>query len=170
MAKTGRKPLYDEWLTPDGLLLIKGWIREGRTEEDIARNEMHIHPATLCEWKNKFPELNKAVKKTKAIQNAEIDDAFYRDLQGHYVEEETSEVIIIRDADNNIIRKTEHKRKNKRYIPASAVERIFYYKVQRHWNENQPDTDAMNIEDDPLTKSLKEYADGLEGGEDNADK
>ena len=170
MAKTGRKPLYEEWLTPDGLLLIQGWIREGRTEEDIARNEMHINPATLCEWKNKFPELAKATKKTKAIQSAEIDNAFYRDLQGHYVEEETSEIIIIRDADDNIIRKTEHKRRNKRYIPASAVERIFYYKVQRHWNENQPDADAMNIEDDPLTKSLKEYADGLESGEDNADK
>lgn len=170
MAKTGRKPLYDEWLTPDGLLLIKGWIREGRTEEDIATKEIGINASTWWRWKSQFEEFRKAVKKTKAVQNAEIDDAFYRDLQGHYVEEETSEVIIIRDADNNIIRKTEHKRKNKRYIPANAVERIFYYKVQRHWNENQPDTDAMNIEDDPLTKSLKEYADGLEGGEDNADK
>lgn len=169
MAKTGRKPLYDEWLTPDGLLLIKGWIREGRTEEDIATKEIGINASTWWRWKSQFEEFRKAVKKTKAVQNAEIDDAFYRDLQGHYVEEETSEVIIIRDADNNIIRKTEHKRKNKRYIPASAVERIFYYKVQRHWNENQPDTDEMNIEDDPLTKSLKEYADGLEGGEDNAD-
>lgn len=29
---------------------------------------------------------------------------------------------------------------------------------------------ADSVEDDPLTKSLKEYAEGLEGGEDNADK
>lgn len=34
-----------------------------------------------------------------------------------------------------------------------------------------PDVTAdMNIEDDPLTKSLREFAEGLESGEDNADK
>lgn len=34
-----------------------------------------------------------------------------------------------------------------------------------------PDVTAdMNIEDDPLTKSLKEFAEGLESGEENADK
>lgn len=33
-----------------------------------------------------------------------------------------------------------------------------------------PDVTAeMNIEDDPLTKSLREFAEGLESGEDNAD-
>lgn len=34
-----------------------------------------------------------------------------------------------------------------------------------------PEIDLMdNVEDDPLTKSLKEFAEGLESGEDNADK
>jgi transcriptional regulator with XRE-family HTH domain len=34
-----------------------------------------------------------------------------------------------------------------------------------------PEIDLIdNVEDDPLTKSLKEFAEGLESGEDNADK
>lgn len=34
-----------------------------------------------------------------------------------------------------------------------------------------PEIDLMdNVEDDPLTRSLKEFAEGLESGEDNADK
>lgn len=134
--KAGRKPLYEEWLTPDGLLLIENWIREGRTEEDIARNEMHVRPETLCEWKNRFPQLAKATKKTRAIRDAEIDNAFYRDLKGRYVEEETTEITIHRDAKGNEISRTEHKRKNKRYVQANPSERIFYYKVQRGWREN----------------------------------
>lgn len=27
---------YDDWLTPEGLLLIEGWARDGLTKEQIA--------------------------------------------------------------------------------------------------------------------------------------
>lgn len=171
MAKTGRKPLYDDWLTPDGLLKIKGWIREGREEQDIAKNEIGISKETFCRWKSQFPQLGQTIKEAKRPVEVEIEDTFFSEkLKSHFVEEETTEVTIHRDADNNIISTTEHKKKTKRFIPADTTSLIFWYKVKKGWRENDNALLKEEIEDDPLTQSLKEFAEQLEGGESNADK
>lgn len=58
------KGKYEEWLTPEGLLLIEGWARDGLTDEQIAHN-MGIVPSTLYEWKKKYPELSDTLKTEK---------------------------------------------------------------------------------------------------------
>lgn len=40
------KRKYEQWLTPEGLLKLEGWAREGLTNEQIARN-MGISRKTL---------------------------------------------------------------------------------------------------------------------------
>ena len=171
MAKTGRKPLYTDWLTPDGLLKIKGWIRDDNlTEKEISEQKIGINPATFCEWKNKFPKLAETIKQAKRPDDVEIMDSYYRDLKGRYVEEETVEITIHRDANDVVISKTEHKRKNKRWIQANPSERIFYLKVKKGWRENQEVSGNNEVEDDPLTISLKEFAGTLEKDDNNADK
>ena len=170
MAKTGRKPLYDDWLTPDGLLKIKGWIRDDKlTEKDIYTNKIGISHNTWNTWKNNFEELRDTVKKAKEPVDIEIMDSFYKDLKGYYVEETTTEITIHRDADDNVVSKTEHKRNNKRWIAPNPSERIFYLKVQKGWKEYQSTFAGDTVEDDPLTVSLKEFAGTLESGDSNAD-
>ena len=44
------KGKYKYWLTPEGLLKLEGWTRDGLTEEQIAGN-MGISRSTLNEWK-----------------------------------------------------------------------------------------------------------------------
>lgn len=43
---------YEKWLTPDGLVRIGGWARDGLTDEQIAHN-MGISRSTLNAWKKK---------------------------------------------------------------------------------------------------------------------
>ena len=58
------KSKVDEWLTPDGLLLLKGWARNGLKDTLIAKN-MGITAKTLYEWKNKYSDIREALKKAK---------------------------------------------------------------------------------------------------------
>ncbi len=40
------KGKYEKWITPEGLLLLEGWARDGLTDEQIAHN-MGITTSTL---------------------------------------------------------------------------------------------------------------------------
>lgn len=71
------KGKYDEWLTPDGLLLLEGWARDGLTLEQIAHN-MGIGLSTLCKWKNDREEIREALKKGKEVVDYEVENALYK--------------------------------------------------------------------------------------------
>ena len=51
------KGKYKYWLTPEGLLKLEGWTRDGLTEEQIASN-MGISRSTLNEWKKLYPDIS----------------------------------------------------------------------------------------------------------------
>ena len=51
------KGKYKYWLTPEGLLKLEGWTRDGLTEEQIAGN-MGISRSTLNEWKKLYPDIS----------------------------------------------------------------------------------------------------------------
>ena len=55
----------DYWLDKDNLIRVQGWARDGLTDEQICQ-KIGIHVSTLCEWKNRFPQLSEAIKKGKA--------------------------------------------------------------------------------------------------------
>lgn len=68
------KGKYLRWLEPDGLTLLEGWARDGLVDEQIAKNA-GISPATLYEWKNRFPEISEALKKGKEVVDYEVENA-----------------------------------------------------------------------------------------------
>ena len=68
------KGKYQKWLEPEGLILLEGWAREGLTDNELA-GAMGINPATLYDWKNKFPEISEALKKGKEIVDFEVENA-----------------------------------------------------------------------------------------------
>jgi len=53
---------YDEWLTPDGLLQLEAWARDGLTYEQIASN-CGIALSTLKDWRKRFSAISTALKK-----------------------------------------------------------------------------------------------------------
>lgn len=73
MAAKGK---YSDWITDDGLTLIRGWARDGLTDADIADN-IGISCTTLYEWKKRFPDISEALKSGKEVADYKVENALY---------------------------------------------------------------------------------------------
>lgn len=82
--KGGRRGLYLDWITPEGLTSIEGWAREGATDSDIAR-KIGVTLKTLCEWKNRFSEISEALKRGKAPVDFEVENQLLKSALGFKV-------------------------------------------------------------------------------------
>lgn len=156
MAKAGRKPLWTEWITEDGLLLIKGWARDGLTNQDIAQN-IGVSHTTFCDWENKFPEIVEALKKGRKPILVQVEDTFLeKKLSGYFVDEEIVEVTKHPNGE-----KTEHRKKMKRWIPPDTTAMIFYLKCKKpkYYNDKLTvtvDNEASNGKLDQLIEAVKQ--------------
>lgn len=122
---------YKDWLTPDSLLIVKGWARDGLTDKEIAEN-MNVSMSTLTEWKRKYSALSAAIKKGRRPIIVKVEDTFFKKkLRGYTVKETTTEKTIHRNADGDITGSTEHFRENERYIPPDTTAIIFYLKCRK---------------------------------------
>lgn len=81
------KGKYKNWITPDGLLLLTGWARDGLTDEQIAR-KVGIAYSTLRAWRDKFPAVSAALKSSKEIVDYEVENALYKKCVGTWAKEE----------------------------------------------------------------------------------
>lgn len=59
-----------------GLVLVRGWARDGLIDEQIAHN-IGISKATLYDWKNKHPDFLEAIKSSKEVADFEVESALY---------------------------------------------------------------------------------------------
>ena len=85
------KGKYSRWITEDGRRLIKGWARDGLTDEEIAK-KMDISASTFYEWQKKYSEISEAIKRGREPTNVILEDtAFKRATQWRTVKETTKE-------------------------------------------------------------------------------
>ena len=68
------KGKYKDWLTPEGLMILKGWARDGLIDEQIA-DKMGISPSTLYRWKNEYKEISEALKEGKEVVDYQVENA-----------------------------------------------------------------------------------------------
>lgn len=87
------KGKYEYWLTPEGLLLLEGWARDGLTDEQIARN-MGIVSSTLYDWKKRYPEISESLKRGKAIVDRQVENALLKRALGFSYTEVTKKRIV----------------------------------------------------------------------------
>ncbi len=85
-----RKGKYEEWITPEGLLKIEGWARDGLTDEQIAAN-IGIRAGTLYDWKNRFSDISEALKKGKEVVDRQVENALLKRALGYTYAEITYE-------------------------------------------------------------------------------
>jgi transposase-like protein len=142
------KGKYQEWLTPDGLLLLEGWARDGLTDEQIAAN-IGINPATLYKWIDRFGEIGKAIKKGKAPVDFQVENAMLKRAMGYDYEEVITEVY-----DNG----KKHIRKVKKHMPGDVTAMIFWLKNRKsaQWRD-KPEVNA----DSNTLKAAKELLEGI---------
>lgn len=115
------KGKYQEWLTPDGLLLIEGWAREGATDEQIAQ-KIGIAPKTLYQWIDRFGEIGKAIKKGKAPVDFQVENALLKRALGYDYEETITEVY----GDGK-----KHVRKVKKHMPPDVAAMAIWLKNRK---------------------------------------
>lgn len=127
---------YARWLTPEGLLLLEAWARDGLTDEQIAHN-MGIAAGTLYDWKNKYPEISEALKKGKEIVDIIVENALLKRALGYQYTEVTEE-------DGDLGRKV---KKVTKYMPPDVTAQIFWLKNRRpdKWRDgNNQKAEASN--------------------------
>lgn len=79
---------YTDWVTDEGLLLVKGWARDGLTDVQIASN-IGISYSTFKDWKKKFPAFSATLKESKQVADRQVENALYKTATGFYYTEET---------------------------------------------------------------------------------
>lgn len=171
-----RKSKADEWLTPDGLLRVKGWARDGLTDEQIAE-KMGIHPATFYRWMAESREFCEAVKEGKAPVDIEVENALLNSALGHTVK--IRKPIKLRTKkqlrDKGTIEEERIEYVDEEvYIPPQTAAQIFWLKNRRpdKWREKPPEVVAASDDggtDDPLSAALREIAEGHTGARDESD-
>ncbi len=76
----------DDWITEDGLLLLESWARDGYTMIDIS-NKMGIDNDTFLRWKDRYPEIRKAVAKGKELVDYQVENALLKSALGYKTKE-----------------------------------------------------------------------------------
>ena len=120
MSRTGRRTKYDALNTP---ILAEKYASEILTDAQIA-SRLGISYTTFQDWNKKYPEFSSAIKRGKAISNAELLKTMKKTAEGYYVEEEETVV----NLDKNKEPKSYSKVVKKRYIPPSTTTQIFLAK------------------------------------------
>ena len=112
---------YQRWLEPDGLLLLEGWARDGLTDEQLAK-KMGINPATLYDWKNKYPKISESLKKGKEVVDIQVENALLKRALGYDYQEQRIEKS--EKDGTKIIQTIKH-------VPADTTAQIFWLKNRR---------------------------------------
>nr|DAW39138.1 MAG TPA: terminase small subunit [Caudoviricetes sp.] len=100
---------------------------------------MGINPATLYDWKNKYPKISEALKKGKEVVDIQVENALLKRALGYDYQEQRIEKS---DKDGTKIIQTI------RHVPADTTAQIFWLKNRRpdKWRdkpETPGDTDAL---------------------------
>ena len=81
------KGKYEYWLTPEGLLKLEGWARDGLTDEQVAQS-IGIHRDTLNEWKKKYPVISDTLKRGKEVVDRQVENALLKRALGYKYNED----------------------------------------------------------------------------------
>ncbi|MCB5652874.1 transposase [[Ruminococcus] gnavus] len=125
------KGKYQEWLEPEGLLKIEGWARDGLTDEQIARN-MGINPATLYEWKKKYPKISKSLKRSKDVADRQVENALFENAINGNI---TAQIFWLKN------RKPDKWRDKQEYEDRTAIEKLDEILKGLHDNAAKPKTE-----------------------------
>ena len=125
MVVIARKGKYKEWLTPDGLLTVEGFARDGLTDEQIAQ-KIGIGMTTFYRWQEQYRDFRDAIKKGKAPVDVQVENALLKRALGYTEEETITEIVEQQDG-----RKKKQVRKVMRIFPPDTTAQIFWLKNRR---------------------------------------
>lgn len=119
------KRKYEYWLTPEGLIKLEGWARDGLTDEQIAKN-IGINRDTLYRWKKAHSDISDALKRGKEVIDRQVENALLKRALGYTYDEITFE------GDDEV------KRVSKQVVPDTTAQ-IFWLKNRKpeEWRDKR---------------------------------
>lgn len=69
---------YQQWLTPEGLIRLRGWAMDGLDDEQIARDKVGVSRQTLYNWRKKYEEIDEALRMGKDVADRHVENALYK--------------------------------------------------------------------------------------------
>lgn len=139
---------YKEWITEEGQTLLRGWKRQGLTDEQIAE-KIGINVRTIYDWKDKYPQISQALKKGKTVCDFEAEEALMSMFKGHVVEDVWAEEEQLANG-----QKKKHVKRVKRWVEPNVTAIIFYLKARAGWRDNVP-LDNSDEDNDNVKKFIK---------------
>lgn len=129
------KGKYEYWLTPEGLLKLEAWARDGLIDEQISSN-IGISRETLYQWKNKYSDISDALKRGKEVVDIQVENALLKRALGYEYTEVTREVCENAETGEMELRVT--KKVTKEVVPDTTAQ-IFWLKNRRpdKWRDKQ---------------------------------
>lgn len=142
------KGKYHDWLTPEGLLKLEGWARDGLTDEQIAEN-IGVRTSTLYDWKLRFSEFSEALKSGKEVVDRAVENALLKRALGYRYDEITREAVKQTNEDTGdlVTVMAETKRVTKE-VQGDTTAQIFWLKNRRpdKWRDKQDVEHSGSIE------------------------
>lgn len=141
MAKSGRKPLWDELDMASRLESVKGWALQGSTDTEMMEM-IGISHETFYKWKKNKPEFNEAIKAGKFESNGVVLNSAFKQTQGYYVK--VTEPMKLRDemGAEHIEMVTYDK-----FIPANSTMTLFMLKnrLPEHYKDKHEQKISGNV-------------------------
>lgn len=140
---------YHEWLTDEGLTLLKDWAMDGLTDEQLM-DKMDVSSTTFYRWQNEHREIREALKKGKTYADAKVKQSLFELTQPKIIEEESKEIRASEDGT-----RTEIIRKTKRYREADIRAIIFWLKNRQpdQWRNKE----LLEIEEKEIKARIAKY-------------
>lgn len=153
------KGKYEYWITPEGLLKLEGWARDGLTDEQIAHN-MGINVATLYVWKNKYDDISETLKRGKEIVDRQVENALLKRALGYRYKEVTKELVTYKDT--GISELTVTKVVEKEVVPDTTAQ-IFWLKNRKpeEWRDKRVVDDGSDGKVTGLIQNMQTITDIL---------
>lgn len=144
------KGKYADWLTPEGLLKIEGWARDGLTDEQIAGN-MGIAYSTLRSWRDKFSAISAALKRGKDVVDRAVENALLKRALGYEYEE------VREKYEGGVL--TE-RTVTKKEVVADTTAQIFWLKNRKpqQWRDKPTEPIMEEAEEDGFLEALENDA------------
>lgn len=149
--KKGSKGKYEYWISHEGLLKIEGWARDGLVDKQIAEDKIIINEATLCRWKNRFPQIMQALKKGKEVVDREVENSLLKRAMGYDYIETTEELVKNPDTGESEMKIT--KRINKHMAPDTTA-LIYWLKNRKpvEWRDKK----ELSVEETSIKVTISE--------------
>ena len=153
----GRPPEWNDWITPDGLLRIEGWARDGLSLAQIAKN-MGIANSALSRWRQRCPQIQEAIKKGKAPVDLEVENQVLKSALGFKVtvKKPIKLKTMKQDGTKRIVTEYIEYVDEEIYIPPVPVNQFFWLKnrLPDKWKDHPTSTSNASLEklDEVLAK------------------